>query len=153
MYPRELADPLREFLAPIAAIPEVNRYLVETLTGTNVRYPIAPADGSDEAPHPLLGTRPAPRTPLKTEAGAGELGHTLHAGRGVLLDFTDGTYEEPAKGWSDRVDAVGAQPAPDLDAPALLLRPDGHVAWAGEGGADGLAAALRTWFGEPGTQS
>ena len=73
----------------------------------------------------------------------------LHAGRGLLLDRTG---RLAVTGWTDRVDHVVDtmdHPKGDgLDVPAVLLRPDGHVAWAGDGPA-GLEAALRRWFGEP----
>ena len=48
-------------------------------------------------------------------------------------------------GWADRVDRIAAT-SPELDAPAVLLRPDGHIAWAGED-QDELKRALGRWFG------
>jgi hypothetical protein len=66
----------------------------------------------------------------------------LHQGRGLLLDRTG---RLSAAGWADRVDHV-IDPASALDAPAVLLRPDGHVAWAGEDPQD-LLDHLPTWFG------
>jgi hypothetical protein len=74
------------------------------------------------------------------------LSDLTHAGRGLLLD---GTGTLPLEGWTDRADRVAL--APDraaLPAPALLLRPDGRVAWAGDDG-EGLERALERWFGEP----
>ncbi len=85
----------------------------------------------------------------------------LHAGRPVLLDLCGSTeVAAAAKGWADRVDlvearsedeywtvpAIGAVPRPA----ALLIRPDGHVAWAAATGprdTTGLRTALTTWFG------
>jgi hypothetical protein len=55
---------------------------------------------------------------------------------------------DTAKPWADRVDVVAAT-AGDAPAAAVLIRPDGYVAWAGEDG-DGLDDALHTWFGTPG---
>ena len=51
-------------------------------------------------------------------------------------------------GWESRVDVIRAQPSEELDATALLVRPDGYVAWAGAD-QEGLTAALSTWFGAP----
>jgi bifunctional hydroxylase/dehydrase len=77
----------------------------------------------------------------------------LHLGRAVLLDFADDAgARRTAAGWQGRlnVHTVSAKPVdgPDVLAgvPALLLRPDGYVAWAGEP-AQGLAAALERWLG------
>jgi len=73
----------------------------------------------------------------------------LHDARAVLLD-RDGTVADAARGWADRVDIVDATTA-DLPAAALLIRPDGYVAWAadtfGAPEAAGLRAALQRWFG------
>jgi hypothetical protein len=66
----------------------------------------------------------------------------MHAGRGLLLDQTGGLS---AEGWADRVDHVVAT-SEELDAPAVLLRPDGHVAWVGADQRD-LAGHLPRWFG------
>jgi rifampicin monooxygenase len=72
----------------------------------------------------------------------GRLYALMHAGRGLLLDPAGRLSVE---GWADRVDPV-VDSSEELDVPALLLRPDGHVAWVGED-QEGLAGALRTWFG------
>ncbi|WP_459755858.1 aromatic-ring hydroxylase C-terminal domain-containing protein [Streptomyces sennicomposti] len=65
-----------------------------------------------------------------------------HRGRGLLLDQTGALS---VAGWADRVDHV-VDVGEELDVPAVLLRPDGHVAWAGEDQQD-LLGPLRTWFG------
>ena len=73
----------------------------------------------------------------------------LHDGRPVLLDLGGGVAVE-ARGWTDRVDIVGAT-LTDGPAAALLIRPDGYVAWAADhaGAVEraGLRGALRRWFG------
>jgi hypothetical protein len=53
-------------------------------------------------------------------------------------------------GWGDRIDHVvdTVDPVEELDVPAMLLRPDGHVAWVGEDQAE-LSRRLPTWFGAP----
>lgn len=73
----------------------------------------------------------------------GRLYELTHGGRGLLLDRTG---RLSVTGWADRVDHVIDLTPADPDAPALLLRPDGHVAWAGQDQQD-LLAALPTWFG------
>ena len=75
-------------------------------------------------------------------AGGGRLYARMHAGRGVLVDQT-GLLS--VAGWEDRVDAI-AETSDDLEVPAVLLRPDGHVAWAGNDQHD-LDAQLARWFG------
>jgi hypothetical protein len=77
----------------------------------------------------------------------------MRAARGVLLDFTDDSAVcAAAADWSDRVSAVAVrcviEPAPAV---ALLIRPDGYVAWTAgphtTEPAAGLEDALRAWFG------
>ncbi|CAM5604147.1 hypothetical protein SFUMM280S_07505 [Streptomyces fumanus] len=69
----------------------------------------------------------------------------MRHGRGLLLDRTGGLS---VTGWADRVDHV-TDTAEELDAPAVLLRPDGHVAWVGDSRRD-LLQHLPRWFGAPG---
>jgi hypothetical protein len=66
----------------------------------------------------------------------------MRDGRGLLLDQTG---QLSVAGWADRVDHV-ADLSSELNAPAVLLRPDGHVAWIGEDRED-LLCHLPTWFG------
>jgi hypothetical protein len=74
--------------------------------------------------------------------GQGRLYELMHGGRGLLLDRTGALS---VRGWKDRVDHV-VDAVEELDAPAVLLRPDGHVAWVGEDQQD-LFRSLPTWFG------
>ena len=106
------------------------------------------------AGHPLLGRR-MPDLDLMTGDGPVRVYALLHKARPVLLNFGEpGTLG--AAGWTDRVplvdavyDGVWELPAlGEVTAPgAVLVRPDGHAAWVGEGTADGLAEALANWFG------
>jgi hypothetical protein len=66
----------------------------------------------------------------------------MHSGRGLLLDQSG---RLSAAGWADRVDQV-TDVSEELDVPAVLLRPDGHVAWAGDDQQD-LLSHLPRWFG------
>lgn len=115
------------------------------MAGSDIRY-------DSDCPHPLAG-RFVPDLALTTAAGPFRIAELTRSGRPLLLDLTGGELAGPAAGWKDRVDGIAADCA-EPPAGALLLRPDGYVAWACEvGGADpdGLTLALRTWFGEPRT--
>ncbi|SEF20994.1 2-polyprenyl-6-methoxyphenol hydroxylase [Amycolatopsis pretoriensis] len=126
------AGAVRALLTELMDFPEVNRYLIEKITATGVRYDFGA--GPD-----LVGRR------LRdVELKQGKLFDRLHRGRGLVLDRTE---RLTAGGWADRVDVI-ADPTAALDVPALLLRPDGYVAWAGDR-QDELDVHLARWFGEP----
>ncbi|TDE22118.1 rifampin monooxygenase [Actinomadura sp. 6K520] len=138
------ARAVRRLVSRLMDFNEVNRYLTERIIATAIRYDFGGG-------HELLGRR-MPDVPLKR----GRLYELMRGGRGLLLDQTG---RLSAAGWADRVDHVvdavdtAADAAADaavhgagLDVPAVLLRPDGHVAWAGEDQA-GLEGALARWFG------
>ncbi|EOR69986.1 rifampin monooxygenase [Thermobifida fusca] len=119
-------------LSELMDFEEVNRHVMEKITAVGVRYDFG--DG-----HALLGRR------LRdVRLGQGRLYERMRHGRGVLLDRTG---RLSVAGWADRVDHV-ADSAAEIDVPALLLRPDGHVAWIGED-QDDLLAHLPRWFGDP----
>lgn len=122
---------VRRLLSELMGFDEVNRLLAERISSIGIRYDFG--DGPE-----LLGRR-LRDVPL---AGGGRLYELMHEGRGLLLDGTGGLS---ADGWEDRIDYVAAS-SPELDAPAVLLRPDGHVAWIGDDQA-GLRSAVPTWFG------
>ncbi|MFB6535471.1 FAD-dependent monooxygenase [Streptomyces noursei] len=140
-----LPDPdavaVRELLADLLAAPDANRHVAAMIAGTDIRYPMPGAPD-----HPLLGAR-AP-------------GVRLDAGRGLLLADAGTAVAVAADGWRDRVDRsdapdpydrLGRTAATDGTG-ALLVRPDGHVCWAGRGAdADDACAALTRWFGAPRT--
>ena len=94
----------------------------------------------------LMDRSGAPRRLRDVDVRQGRLYDLLHRGRGLLLDRTG---RLTAGGWSDRVDHL-ADPAAAVDVPALLMRPDGHVAWIGDDQQD-LDGHLSRWFGEPAT--
>ena len=121
---------VRRLVAELMDFEEVNRHLVEMLIAISVRYDF----GGD---HPLLGRR-LRDVGLKR----GRLYELMHGGRGLLLDQTG---RLSVAGWADRVDHV-VDLSEELDAPAVLLRPDGHVAWVGEDQRD-LVDHLPRWFG------
>lgn len=131
------AEPWADLMRRVAAHPAGNRALAEIVTGLDACYE---PDG-----HPWLG-RLAPDVPLLVSGTETHLAALLHAGGPVLLDLTSsGTFEA----WSAGVPVVAAASPSTSDIDAVLLRPDGHVAWVGTPGSgdDGLAAAVHRWVG------
>lgn len=122
---------LRELFSKLMDFAEVNRYVTGMITAVDVRYDFGEG-------HDLLGRR-LRDLPLKQ----GRLYELTHDGRGLLLDRAG---RLSVQGWADRVDHV-VDVSEDLDVPAVLLRPDGHVAWVGEDQEE-LLEALRRWFGD-----
>ncbi|WP_306185222.1 MULTISPECIES: rifampin monooxygenase [unclassified Streptomyces] len=121
---------VRRLVAELMDFEEVNRYLIEKITAIGVRYDFGEG-------HELLGRRMR-----DVELKRGRLYELTHGGRGLLLDQTG---RLSVAGWEDRVDHV-VDVSAELDVPAVLLRPDGHVAWVGEDQRD-LLGRLPTWFG------
>ena len=120
----------RRLVAELMDFEDVNRYLIEKITAIGIRYDFG-------AGHELLGRR------LRDVAlKRGRLYGLMHGGRGLLLDQAGALS---VAGWTDRVDHV-VDVSEELDVPAVLLRPDGHVAWAGEDQQD-LLSQLPRWFG------
>jgi len=127
------AQAVRQLVTELMDFPDVSRYLFEKLIATGIRYDF----GSD---HALVGRRMRDLS----FARAGRLNEQMHRGRGVRFDQTGSLS---ATGWQERVDLI-ADSSDELDVPAALLRPDGHVAWVGDD-QDDLNAHLQRWFGAP----
>jgi hypothetical protein len=103
----------------------------------------------------MLGRR-VPDVELLTDEGSRRLYTFLHEARPVLLDLAGGGFDVAP--WADRVQTIDARFEGTWELPvigaveaptAVLVRPDGHVAWVGEGTSDGLEDALTRWFGPP----
>ncbi|MEZ7131770.1 FAD-dependent monooxygenase [Nonomuraea sp. AD125B] len=122
---------LRALLGEVFAFEEPVRHLAGLLYDSGVRYDPGAADA-----HPAVG-RPAPDLELADGRRVAEL---LRSGRPVLLDLGGGTDGLAEDDWIEVVHAAAGRPPAD----ALLIRPDGYVAWAG---AAGLAEAAGRWFG------
>ncbi|MDA5283735.1 FAD-dependent monooxygenase [Streptomyces sp. Isolate_45] len=144
-------QPLRDSLRELMAYDDVARHLAAMVSGLEISYEVG--GGS----HPLLGRR---MPPLQLTTGSGGLTSStelLHPARGVLLDLADNPrLRRRAAPWSERVDVVTARPSappgaggPDDTTTALLIRPDGYVAWAAPGSHHDLPMALERWFGAP----
>jgi 2-polyprenyl-6-methoxyphenol hydroxylase-like FAD-dependent oxidoreductase len=128
---------LRELMGELLRNKDVVKHIAETMAGSDVRYDMP-------AGHPLVG-KFLPDIPLTN----GRVAELMRSGRPVLLDFT-GAGADAVDGWRDRVDVVAVQAA-QPPAAAVLVRPDGYVAWAGEDVHNGLRESLATWFGSPRT--
>ncbi|TDC57486.1 oxidoreductase [Actinomadura sp. KC345] len=145
-------EPVRAVMREMLALPECNDRLAAMVGGLDVRY--------EDGGHRLGGER-MPHCDLVAGPEHTSTTRLLHPAKGVLLDLggggaSPGAPDSPgavAAPWSDRVRIVHAKAGPDGplgDVGAVLLRPDGHVAWTAPGG-DGLRAALNRWFGPPST--
>ncbi|MFD9904251.1 FAD-dependent monooxygenase [Streptomyces sp. NPDC059063] len=142
-------EPLREVVAELMDYEQVARHLTGMVSGLDITYDVGPGS------HPMLGRRLPDRQLIVGDRKVGTF-ELLRRGHGVLLDFADGAkVRAEAAGWDGRVDTVVAtQPDaapgdPLTDVEALLVRPDGHIAWCAPDDGAGPGEALRRWFGAP----
>ncbi|MFT3926640.1 MAG: FAD-dependent monooxygenase [Myxococcales bacterium] len=142
-------DALRDSMGELLKMDEPRKRYAAMISGLDVHYDLG-------AGHPLVGRR-MPDLDLSTDTGSQRVFSLLHAARPVCLDLGEPSALDIAP-WTDRVRHVearyegpwelpvfGGVPAPK----AVLIRPDGHVAWVGEGTDAGLRDALTMWFGAP----
>jgi 2-polyprenyl-6-methoxyphenol hydroxylase-like FAD-dependent oxidoreductase len=152
------AEALRELFGELMQQPDALRHVGSIMAGSDVRYQM-PAGAA--RPHPLAGRFAPDLRLVRPDGGATRVAELVRPARGVLLDLTGsgavaaGAPAGVASPWRDRVNAVAGRPvAAPAPAAAMLIRPDGYVAWAaGPETGDligGLPEALRTWFGTPG---
>ena len=152
---------LRDIISEILSMDEPRRRVAAEMSGLDIHYDLG--DGQGEG-HPLLGRR-IPDLDLVTANGPLRVFTLLHDARPVLLNL--GLGEPGSHGgfditpWAHRVLAIEAKYEGNWELPvlgqvaaptAVLIRPDGYVAWVGEGGEGtdtGLRDALTTWFGLP----
>ena len=136
--------PLVDLVSAFGEMDEPRRKVVGTISALDIHYDLGEG-------HPLLGRR-MPDLDLGDGRRVFDL---LHDARPVLLDL-GGLGNADVTGWADRVPVVAARYDGVWELPvlgvvrapsAVLVRPDGYVAWVGEGSADGLTDALATWFG------
>jgi len=145
----ERMQAVRESIAELLRMDEPRTRYAAMMSGLDIHYDLGVG-------HPLLGRR-MPDLDLLTPSGPQRMFTLLHGARPLLLDLgaPDALDITP---WANRVRRIearytGAWELPVLgtvSAPAaVLVRPDGHVAWVGEGTDRGLQEALTTWFGSP----
>jgi 3-(3-hydroxy-phenyl)propionate hydroxylase len=145
--PDDRHQALRDDVAELMTMEEPRRRFGGILSGLDIHYDLGEG-------HPLLGRR-MPDLDLVGEAGPTRVFALLHDARGVLL-YLGGLPAVDTAPWSDRVRTVDAAYDGEWELPvlgqvaapaAVLVRPDGYVAWVGDGTDHGLHDALTTWFG------
>jgi 2-polyprenyl-6-methoxyphenol hydroxylase-like FAD-dependent oxidoreductase len=140
---------LRDTISELLGMDEPRKRFAAMMSGLDIHYDLGEG-------HPLLGRR-MPDLDLVTANGPLRAFTLLHDARPVLLNLgaPDGFDIVP---WADRVQLIDAKYVGDWDLPvlgavtaptAVLIRPDGHVAWVGDHPHHGLVDALTTWFGPP----
>jgi 3-(3-hydroxy-phenyl)propionate hydroxylase len=134
-------------MTELLGMDEPRRRIAAMLSGLDIHYDLGEG-------HPLLGRR-MPDLDVVTAHGALRGFALLHDARAVLLNLGK-PWACNTSPWSDRVVAIHADYDGDWELPALghvaapaavLIRPDGYVAWVGYGTDTGLRDALTTWFG------
>ena len=138
---------LRDLLTELLTMEEPRKHIAGMISGLDVHYDLGEG-------HPMLGRR-MPDLDLATANGPVRVFELLHDARPVLLNLGDAGPLDIAA-WAERVPLVDASYAGPWELPvlgevsapsAVLIRPDGHVAWVGEGRDAGLRDALTRWFG------
>src|SRR5262245_21317390 len=147
--PDERTDALRDTMSELLSMDEPRRRFVAMMSGLDIHYDLGEG-------HPLLGRR-MPDLDVVTADGPLRVFTLLHQARPVLLNLGEPGGFDIAP-WADRVQLIDAKRAGPWELPifgevtapaAVLIRPDGYVAWVGDLTHQGLADALTTWFGPP----
>jgi 2-polyprenyl-6-methoxyphenol hydroxylase-like FAD-dependent oxidoreductase len=147
--PDERTKALSETIAEVVAMDGPRRRMAAMMSGLDIHYDLGEG-------HPLLGRR-MPDLDLVTADGPQRVYTLLHDARPVLLSLAEPGGFDIAP-WADRVQLIDAEYVGTWELPALgpvtapaavLIRPDGYVAWVGDQTEVGLADALTTWFGPP----
>jgi hypothetical protein len=143
----ERTDALRDVVTELLSMEEPRKQFGAMMSGLDIHYDLGEG-------HPLLGRR-MPDLDLVTADGPLRVFTLLHDARPVILNLGEpGAFDITP--WADRVGLVDADFRGTWDLPvlgnvaapaALLIRPDGYVAWVGDGTTVGLEDALARWFG------
>jgi len=145
----ERTGALRDLLAVLLTMEEPRKHIAGMLSGLDVHYDFGEG-------HPMIGWR-MPDLDLTTSSGPVRVFELLRNAKPALVNFGEAGALDITP-WADRVQLIDAPYAGTLELPvlgevaapsAVLIRPDGHVAWVGSGTDDGLHDALTTWFGSP----
>jgi 2-polyprenyl-6-methoxyphenol hydroxylase-like FAD-dependent oxidoreductase len=142
---------LRDIMSGLLSMDEPRRHFAAMMSGLGIHYDLGPG-------HPLLGRR-MPDLAIVTNDGPGRVFPLVHGAHAVLINFgKPGALTVSA--WADLVRLADAKYVGEWELPALgvvaapeavLVRPDGYVAWVGDGSDTGLSDALSRWFGPPST--
>jgi 2-polyprenyl-6-methoxyphenol hydroxylase-like FAD-dependent oxidoreductase len=142
-------EALRDTVSELLSMDEPRKRFAAMMSGLDIHYDLGEG-------HPLLGRR-MPDLDLVTANGPLRVFTLLHDARPVLLNLGEpGAFDITP--WADRVQSIDAKYVGTWELPALgavtaptavLIRPDGYVAWVGDPTQLGLADALTTWFGPP----
>jgi 2-polyprenyl-6-methoxyphenol hydroxylase-like FAD-dependent oxidoreductase len=142
-------EALRETVSELLSMEEPRKRIAAMLSGLDIHYDLGEG-------HPLLGRR-MPDLDVDTANGPLRVFTLLHDARPVLLNLGEpGGFDITP--WADRVQMVDAEYVGEWELPvlgavappsAVLIRPDGYVAWVGDLADPGLPSALTTWFGPP----
>jgi 2-polyprenyl-6-methoxyphenol hydroxylase-like FAD-dependent oxidoreductase len=145
----ERTEALRDTVTELLSMDEPRKRVAGMMSGLDIHYDLG-------AGHPLLGRR-MPDLDLVTASGPLRVFTLLHDARPVLLNLGErGGFDITP--WADRVRLIEAEYGGVWELPvlgavtapaAVLIRPDGHVAWVGDRTQMGLHDALTTWFGPP----
>jgi 3-(3-hydroxy-phenyl)propionate hydroxylase len=147
--PDERTKAVRDTIAELLSMDEPRRRFAAMMSGLDIRYDLGEG-------HPLLGRR-MPDLDLVTANGPLRVFALLHDARPIMLNLGE-PGDLDITPWADRVQQIDARYGGTWELPvlgavtaptAVLVRPDGYVAWVGEATQLGLAEALTTWFGPP----
>ncbi len=147
--PDERTKALRDTMSELLGMDEPRRRFAAMMSGLDIHYDLGEG-------HPLLGRR-MPDLDLVTPGGTVRVFTLLHDAHPVLLNLGK-PWGFDISPWAHRVFAIDAKYAGDWELPALgqvaapaavLIRPDGYIAWVGNGTDTGLRDAVTTWFGSP----
>ena len=145
----ERTKALVEVVSEVAGMDEPRKKLAGRISGLDIHYDLGEG-------HPLLGRR-MPDLDVGTSDGPLRVFELLHGARPLLLNLGEPAGMDITP-WADRVQAIDASYDGEWELPVLgevsaptaaLVRPDGYVAWVGNGTDEGLTDALATWFGPP----
>jgi 3-(3-hydroxy-phenyl)propionate hydroxylase len=145
--PGDRHQALRATMTELLSMDEPRQTIAAMMSGLDIHYDLGPG-------HPLLGRR-MPDLDIATADGPLRVYELLHAAKPVLLNLDPGRGPDITP-WTDRVQLIDADSGGPWELPvlgsvsapvAVVIRPDGYVAWVGDGTDTGLRDALTTWFG------
>ncbi|HVH63507.1 MAG TPA: FAD-dependent monooxygenase [Candidatus Dormibacteraeota bacterium] len=141
---------LGEVVAEFLHLDQPRKRMAGEMSGLAIHYDLGEG-------HPLLGRR-MPDLDLVTADGPVRVFTLLHDARPLLLNLAEADGNDDVAPWAERVRSIDARYTGSWELPvigevsgpaAVLIRPDGYVAWVGEQTREGLADAVTAWFGPP----